>query len=462
MSKKKVAIVLVCLVTILINIGILNIERKVLTDNITLSFNCISDQKLSYQLFYSSGQEQKNLEFKEELSSKEEYNQIGSKQKVELAFKSDSNYLRIDFGEMPVDILLSDFCITYKFKEIKLADDFMFHPIDNNMVELKKTEEGIHLKSSGEDSYLIIEANGFNGQDIVSQVQSVLQWIKNIAVCLTLDLLILLLLKFSKKLAVLPVELYRNRRLILKLAKNDFKTRFAGSYLGIVWAFIQPIVTVVVYWFVFQVGLRSGNVGDFPFVLWLVAGLVPWFFFSEALSSGTNALIEYNYLVKKVVFKISILPIIKVISALFVHAFFLGFTLILFACYGYYPDLYTLQVLYFTFCMFILVLGLSYATCAIVIFFRDLTQIISIILQIGVWMTPIMWNIEILPEKFRWIFKLNPMYYIVDGYRNALIYKQWFWNDFYSTMYFWLFAAAAFGFGALMFKRLKVHFADVL
>lgn len=120
-----------------------------------------------------------------------------------------------------------------------------------------------------------------------------------------------------KKILALPAELYQNRKLVLSLAKNDFKTKYAGSYLGIVWAFIQPIVTILVYWFVFSVGLKAGTVSDYPFVLYLVSGIVPWFFFQDALNGGTNALIEYNYLVKKVVFKISILPIVKIISALF-------------------------------------------------------------------------------------------------------------------------------------------------
>ena len=111
----------------------------------------------------------------------------------------------------------------------------------------------------------------------------------------------------------MPIELFQNRQLIWKLAKNDFKTRYAGSYLGIFWAFVQPIITVLLYWFVFTIAIPSRATtlnGDLeiPYVLWLIAGIVPWFYFSEALSSGTNALLEYNYLVKKVVFKISILP----------------------------------------------------------------------------------------------------------------------------------------------------------
>ena len=267
-----------------------------------------------------------------------------------------------------------------------------------------------------------------------------------------------------KKILALPAELYQNRKLVLSLAKNDFKTKYAGSYLGIVWAFIQPIVTILVYWFVFSVGLKAGTVIPYRFVLYLVSGIVPWFFFQDALNGGTNALIEYNYLVKKVVFKISILPIVKIISALFVHVFFVVFALILCACYGYTPSLYTLQIIYYSICTFLLVLGLVYATSAIVIFFRDLTQIISIFLQVGVWLTPIMWDINML-SSHPWLiklFKLNPMYYVVTGYRDSMLGHVGIWNHASWTIYFWVVTILLFGLGSVIFKRLKPHFADVL
>lgn len=291
--------------------------------------------------------------------------------------------------------------------------------------------------------------------------------IKKIISCTILEAIYVVFVLKYEKIATLPVELYQNRQLIWKLAKNDFKTRYAGSYLGIVWAFVQPVITVLLYWFVFSVALPTRAVAikgdiEIPYILWLIAGIVPWFFFSEALTNGTNALLEYNYLVKKVVFKISILPIIKIISALFVHAFFILFTLILFSCYGYYPDLYTLQIIYYSICMFVFVLGFCYITCSIIIFFRDLGQIISIALQVGIWATPILWNITNINPKYRVIFKINPMFYIVQGYREALIDKVWFWENFYSTAYFWILTLCVFAFGAIIFKRLKIHFADVL
>ena len=120
----------------------------------------------------------------------------------------------------------------------------------------------------------------------------------------------------------LPAEIYRNRHLILKLAKNDLKTRFAGSYLGLVWAFVQPVVSVLIYWLVFGHGLKSGQSLDVPFLVYLVSGIVPWFYFQEVMSAGTATLLEYSYLVKKVVFNIRVLPVVKAFSALFVHLFF--------------------------------------------------------------------------------------------------------------------------------------------
>ena len=265
-------------------------------------------------------------------------------------------------------------------------------------------------------------------------------------------------------------SILENRKLIGNLAKDDFKKKFAGSSFGVIWAFIQPVITVLIYWFVFEKGLHAeaSNLRTgikVPYVLWLMAGLIPWFYLQDAWNGGTGVLVEYNYLVKKVVFKIEILPVMKVVSALFTHAFLLGFMVLLFWVMGYAPDLYTLQILYYSFAMICLVTGLSYITSAIVVFFKDMTQIVGIVLQVSIWATPIMWNIEELqgiPEWLMVILKLNPMYYVVSGYRNALINKIGFWEHPYLTVWFWAVTIGICVLGARVFKKLRVHFADVL
>lgn len=291
--------------------------------------------------------------------------------------------------------------------------------------------------------------------------------IKKVIACAIIIVAMIVFFRFYDRLVTLPTELWQSRKLIWKLAKNDFKTRYAGSYLGRVWAFVQPVVTVLLYWFVFDyvMGAKATLLSeglDIPYVIWLTAGLVPWFYFTEAINNGTTALLEYSYLVKKVVFKISIIPIIKIIGATFTHIFFVAFMLIFYFALGYSLDLYMLQLLYYSICLFAFVLAVSYTTCAVVVFFRDLLQIINIALQVGMWATPILWNIATVPEWVQRILKINPMYYIVNGYRSAMFEKTWFWEDFYSTMYFWIVTFVCFGIGALVFRRLKVHFADIL
>ncbi len=265
-------------------------------------------------------------------------------------------------------------------------------------------------------------------------------------------------------------EVIENRQLIKSLAKNDFKTKFAGSYLGTIWAFVQPVITVLIYWFVFEkaIGMRASIRGELPlpYVLWLVAGIVPWFFFSDCISAGTAVLYEYNYLVKKVVFNIDILPVVKVFSSIFVHVFFVAFMVLLFVLYGYLPDMYMLQAAYYSFGVLLLALGFSYLTSAISVFFPDVRQIVNIALQIGIWATPIMWNVDDMKSKIPGaalvLLKCNPLYYIVLGYRESFIDKVWFWEHPGMTVYFWAFTIVVCLLGVSIFKRLKVHFADVL
>ena len=291
--------------------------------------------------------------------------------------------------------------------------------------------------------------------------------LKKICACVLLGFAALVFGIYHDRLTVLPKELWQSRKMIWKLAKNDFKKRFAGSYLGFIWAMVQPVVTVVMYWIVFdkvfntRSQLLAGGI-EVPYVLFLTSGLVPWFYFQEMLVNGTQALVEYNYLVKKVVFNISVLPIIKLIAATFIHLFFIVILVTLSSGYGYRPTIFTLQLIYYSVCTFVFVLATSYLTCAIVVFFKDLTQIITIVLQVGMWATPILWDISMVPGGLKPVFKLNPMVYIVEGFRNSMYGGVWFFEHFYSSTYFWIVTVMMFCFGSLIFKRLRPHFADVL
>ena len=133
----------------------------------------------------------------------------------------------------------------------------------------------------------------------------VTEQMKKVSGCVLIAFTCTIFTIYYDRIVTIPVELFQSRGLIWKLAKNDFKKRYAGSYLGIVWALAQPVVTVLMYWIVFdkvfqaRVEFVAADGEAPPYVLYLMAGLVPWFYFSEAISQGTMALVEYTYLVKK-------------------------------------------------------------------------------------------------------------------------------------------------------------------
>jgi len=249
------------------------------------------------------------------------------------------------------------------------------------------------------------------------------------------------------------------------MTKRDFKANYLGSYFGLLWAFIQPLVTILVFWFVFTVGFKSGPTSTgCPFILWFIAGIIPWFFIADALAQGTSSIVAYSYLVKKVVFRVSTLPIIKIFSSLIVHIALIIIMLLMFMMYGYYPTIYWLQIPYYVIATFFLILGISWITSSLNVFTKDIGQIVAVILQVGFWMTPILWEFSMVSKYplMAGLLKLNPAFYIVQGYRDSLIYNKFIWENWEWTLYFWCVTMFIFILGAVVFRKLRPHFADVL
>lgn len=462
MSKKRIVIkVIFCVLIVMANLYVFfnvkyDIKQKT---EVKLNIELNAEKAFDLQVYYSSDEQ-----FSEDRSQLKNYDGASENSQLEYEIFLNSPYVRLDFGDSQNNITIKNAYFECKFgkKEIDL-NTFLKNEISNDIDTINVDKNEVKIKAEKGDPYIALQLDFSDFVRVAEEQGEKASIILDILICILIDFTAIIIFKRINLLIEICGEFFRERALIWSLSKNDFKTKFAGSYLGIVWAFVQPVVTVLVYWFVFQVGLRAGRTSDHPFILWLMAGIVPWFFFSEALSGGTNALVEYSYLVKKVVFKIDILPMVKVISSLFVHMFFILFVIILCWCYGYVPGVHSLQLIYYVICNFVLVLGLVYLTSAVVVFFKDLLQIINIILQVGIWMTPIMWDAGILNSRLlKIIFKLNPMYYVVDGFRDALLGDSWLGNKIMWTIYFWIFVAFMFMAGVAVFRRLRIHFADVL
>ena len=269
-------------------------------------------------------------------------------------------------------------------------------------------------------------------------------------------------MRVTRKIKSLIKEIIVDRRLLLSLSSKDAQRRFSGTYFGLIWGLLQPLMTVIVYWAVFQFGFRSGDVGEIPFVLWFISGIISWLFISEAFSNASNCFMEYNYLIQKVKFNVTILPLVKIFSSFYIHLLFLGIVLIVCALLGYFPTFMLLQIVYYMFATIMLVFSLTLLSSSIMVFFRDLNQVIGILLLIGMWGTPIAWDLSIFEPKTQNILKLNPIYYLVEGYRDAILGRGWFWERPVLGLYFWGVTFLIFIIGTIIFTRLRPHFADTV
>lgn len=258
------------------------------------------------------------------------------------------------------------------------------------------------------------------------------------------------------------VDLFRSRSLVWELTVRDYRQQNQGSFLGIVWSYFQPLLFFGLLYVIFTFGLKAGSTVGMPFGLYLVSGLICWQFFASNLSSITSVVKSHAFLVKKVDFRLSILPLVKIMSATSPHVFLIAVAIVLAAYQGYWPGLHTLQLFYYYFACVFLLLGIGWITSATSIFVKDVNNLVALVVQFGFWLTPIFWSIETIPEKYHWLLNLNPVAYLVAGYRDSITGSAFFWEKPMEFVIFWTSVSILMLLGVFVFKRLKPHFAEVL
>ena len=258
-------------------------------------------------------------------------------------------------------------------------------------------------------------------------------------------------------------EWKKKAHLIRVLAENDFKGKFASAQLGVFWAFFRPVVQACVYVFIFSYIARATPAAkDVPYALWLLPGLIVWFAFSDGVNAGAGALTEYSYLVKNIKFDVSLLPIIRLVSSFFVHTFFILLVVVLYLLFGIPVRLTLLQIPYYYLGTFLFTLAVAKIVSSIQPFFRDLSALIELILMVGMWASPVMWDLTILPERFWPVMRLNPMYHLVTGYRESFLGTGWFWEHPLEMALFWGITLLLHLWGRRLFRQFSGHFADVI
>ena len=259
-------------------------------------------------------------------------------------------------------------------------------------------------------------------------------------------------------------EHYEFRRQIFKLAKSNLVKTYRGAALGWLWAIIKPSITLFVFWFGFTVGLRSGKpIEGYPYFLWLTAGFLPWFYMTDMITGGAGCIRSYKHLVTKMKFPISVIPTYFSISHLYVHFALTGITIVLFICFGFMPDIYYLEILFYMLLMFVFFTTWSLFAGLLSCISKDFQNLVKSSTTAVFWMSGIIYNVDkIHNPTVKLILKFNPVTVVAGGYRKAFIYKEWFWEDKVELLCY-LCTLTVFVLGALWaFRKLRKEIPDVL
>ena len=217
-------------------------------------------------------------------------------------------------------------------------------------------------------------------------------------------------------------EIYNYRQMIFSLVRKDLRGRYKGSVLGFMWTFINPLLQLMVYTIVFSVIMRSGIE---QYYLFLFVALVPWIFFSSALTGGSTSILGSGDMVKKIYFPREVLPMAYITSSFvnMVLSFLVVFAVLLVTGYGFnFAALLYLPLIMVV--EYILALGIALLSSALTVYFRDLAYILNIISMAWQFLTPVMYSAAQVPARLMPIWRLNPMTPVIDAYRDILYYKQ--------------------------------------
>lgn len=252
-------------------------------------------------------------------------------------------------------------------------------------------------------------------------------------------------------------NIYNYRELLKNNVKKEIRGKYKNSALGVIWTFLNPLLQLLVYALIFPLILRSTQ----PYyVVFVCVGLVPWTFFTTAVSQSAWTIIANGNIVKKVYFPREILPISIVTSGMIN---FLISTLIIVAfCFIYGLGL-TEYIIFFPLVLliqYILQLGISFVLSAFTVYFRDLEHFIQIILQVMFYATPIVYAAQDIPTAFQMVMKLNPMAHIINGYRSIFYYQTM--PDLKALFILLAISVAACIGGYFIFRKLQKGFAEEL
>ncbi|TCI46133.1 ABC transporter permease [Exiguobacterium sp. SH3S2] len=267
-----------------------------------------------------------------------------------------------------------------------------------------------------------------------------------------------------KTLLTIISDQITNRKLILRLARYEVKSSHAEKKLGLIWELINPALQIFIYWFVFGVGLRSNqDVNGVPFIFWLMVGLSAWFFINDAVLRGSNSINTRLGMLMKMKFPLSVIPAYVVVSRVYQHLAMLVIVILATLLFSNVPlQLTLIQLPYYFFSMIIFVFSISLLTSTLITLVKDVYPLVQSIMRMLFYLTPILWTVDSFPSSLQGLLLLNPLAYIINGYRDSILYGIWFFEDLMYMTYFWSFTAIVFILGARLHMKFRHSFNELV
>ena len=258
-------------------------------------------------------------------------------------------------------------------------------------------------------------------------------------------------------------EQFLHLNLIFRLSLYEEKGKYTMHYFGALWQILNPFIQIGVYWLIFGLGIRKGSpVDGTPFFLWLIIGLVPWLYISRTIIQASNSIFAKVNLVSKMHFPVSVLPTIRIIGNSISLIPMIIITIGIAFYYGFFSGAYLFQLIYYLICLYFFLFAITLLLATMTTIIRDVQMMVQSIVRLIMFFLPIVWNVHNFPELFVNILKLNPLFYIIEGFRSSILGGQWFFEDISYTIYFWSISLLILTVGSFLHIKFRNKFVDYL
>lgn len=266
-----------------------------------------------------------------------------------------------------------------------------------------------------------------------------------------------------KKAYMIVKELCKNIVLAVRMAKFDYQLENKDTYLGKVWSLLTPLIQIGTYWFVFGIGLRqSKDVDGYPFIIWMLCGIIPWFYINGGILQGANSIMKKANTLTRMRFPLSTVPLSAIIVCGFEHIMMLFVMFVMFLSMGVYPSIWWLNIIYYIIYMVFFLTSLSLITSVFTVIARDFYKLLQSMMKLLFYVTPVLWTMDKMPMIFQYCMEFNPIYYIIKGFRESILYNIPFYNNIEGIIFFWTINTILFIIGANLQVKFRNKFIDLI